>query len=91
MIATRAGVARFDGERWTSPPELAFPVNDLAVSRDGRLWLATARGIAVHDGRRVRRVDVRRGLLENEIGEIVVDDYGRLWARGARSLAVISP
>jgi hypothetical protein len=91
MIATRAGVARFDGERWTSPPELAFPVNDLAVSRDGRLWLATARGIAVYDGRRVRRVDVRRGLLENEIGEIVVDDYGRLWARGARSLAVISP
>jgi hypothetical protein len=91
MIATRAGVARFDGERWTSPPELAFPVNDLAVARDGRLWLATARGIAVYDGRRVRRVDVRRGLLENEIAEIVVDDYGRLWARGARSLAVISP
>jgi hypothetical protein len=91
MAATRAGIARYDGTRWTVPRELAFPVNDLAVARDGRLWLATTRGIAVYDGRRVRRVDVRRGLLENEISEVVVDDYGRLWARGARSLAMISP
>ena len=68
-----------------------FSSTAIAIGRDGRLWLATARGIAVYDGRRVRRVDVRRGLLENEIAEVVVDEYGRLWARGARSLAVVSP
>jgi len=90
-VATRAGVAQFDGTRWSMPRALAFPVNDLALDRDHRLWLATERGVVVYDGRKVRRVDRRRGLLENAITDVALDDYGRVWARGAQSLTIIAP
>jgi ligand-binding sensor domain-containing protein len=88
---TGAGVGAFDGERWTFPRELSFEVNDLALAPDGRLWMATDRGIALYDGSKVRRLDVRRGLLENEVLDVVVDDHGRVWARGAGSLTVVAP
>jgi hypothetical protein len=91
FVATGAGVGLFDGEAWSFPRELSFPVNDLAIARDGKLWMATERGVALYDGKKVRRVDVRRGLLENEILDVTLDEYGRVWARGAESLTVISP
>jgi len=91
FVATGAGVGQFDGARWMFPRELAFPVNDLVLGADGRLWLATDRGVAVVWDGRVRRVDVRRGLLENRIADVALDEYGRVWARGAASLTLITP
>jgi ligand-binding sensor domain-containing protein len=91
FVASRAGIGTFDGEHWAFPRELGFPVNDLAVAPDGRLWMGTERGIALFDGRRVRRVDVRRGLLENQILDVVIDELGRVWARGPQSVTLISP
>jgi hypothetical protein len=91
FAGTGAGVGEFDGDKWTFPRALRFAVNDLALARDGRLWLATDRGIGLYDGRRVRRLDVRRGLLENEIQDIALDAFGRVWARGPKSLTVIVP
>ena len=66
-------------------------VNDIEIARDSRLWMATDRGVAVFDGARVRRLDVRRGLLENQIEDLVIDHVGRLWLRGARGLTVVTP
>jgi ligand-binding sensor domain-containing protein len=91
FVATGAGVGLFDGEAWSFPRELSFQVNDLAIARDGKLWMATDRGIALYDGKKVKRLDVRRGLLENEIVDIAIDVYDRVWARGAESLTLINP
>jgi hypothetical protein len=91
FAATGAGVGEYDGDKWQFPKELAFPVNDLALAPDGRLWLATERGVALYDGKRVKRLDVRRGLIENEIEDVALDAFGRVWARGPGSITLISP
>lgn len=91
FVATNAGVGRFDGSAWQFPMQLAFEANDLAVTTGGQLWMATSRGVAVYDGAKVRRVDMRRGLVENDLLDIAVDRYDRIWARGPGSLTLISP
>ncbi len=58
---------------------------------DARLWMATERGIAIFDGRKVRRMDVRRGLVENTVLDVTIDELGRVWARGPRSLMMVTP
>ncbi len=90
-VASGQGIGRFDGERWTQPPMLRFPVNDIEIGRDGRLWMATDRGVAVYDGARVRRLDVRRGLLQNEVDDIALDHFGRVWVRGSEGITVVTP
>lgn len=91
FVATGSGVGQFDGEAWTFPRALGFAVNDLAIARDGKLWMATDRGMALYDGRKVKRLDTRRGLLENELADIAIDEHGRVWARGAESLTLVDP
>jgi len=91
FVATPSGVGTFDGERWRFPATLHWSVNDLDLADDGRLWMATERGIAIYDGKRVRRIDVRRGLVENDVRNVTIDEFGRVWARGPRSLTMITP
>lgn len=91
FVATSSGVARFDGSGWQFPLQLSFEANDLAVTAGGLLWMATARGVAIYDGSRVRRVDMRRGLVENDVLDLAVDRYDRIWARGPGSLTLIAP
>ena len=57
--------------------------------RVGRLWRATARGLIADEAGRVRRIDRHRGLLEEEVLELVIDEFDRVWARGRQGLAVI--
>jgi len=54
------------------------------------VWMATERGIAAWDGQKVRRVDTRRGLAENLVLDVAVDQFDRVWARGPGSLTLIS-
>jgi ligand-binding sensor domain-containing protein len=90
-LAAADGVATFDGARWAYPRLLAQEANDIEIGADGRLWLATDRGLAVYDGARLRRVDARRGLAENRIYDLAIDQFGRVWARGSQSLGIVSP
>ena len=48
------------------------------------------RGIAAWDGKKVCRVDTRRGLAENQVLDVEVDQFDRVWARGPSSLTLIS-
>jgi hypothetical protein len=89
-VATGAGAGIWDGKAWDFPAALRFDINDVVATRGGQLWMATDRGVAAYDGKKVRRIDLRRGLAENEIAEIVVDQFDRVWARGAGSLTMIS-
>lgn len=91
FTASDAGVGSYDGSAWTFPKMLRLPVNDVEMGPDGRLWLATNQGVAMFDGAKVRKLDTRRGLLQNEIDEIRIDAFGRIWARGSQGISIISP
>lgn len=90
IVATGAGAATWDGRGWEFPAALRFEINDVVATRNGQVWMATERGIAAWDGQKVRRVDMRRGLAENQILDVAVDQFDRVWARGVGSLTLIS-
>ena len=90
-LAAGHGVAAFDGDRWSYPRPLAIVADDIEIGPDGRLWMATERGLAVFDGARLRRLDARRGLVENRIRDVAVDHFGRVWLRGSQSLGIVTP
>ncbi len=90
IVGTGAGAGVWDGKGWDFPAALRFEINDVVATRSGQVWMATERGIAAWDGKRVRRVDTRRGLAENEVLDVVVDQFDRVWARGPGSLTLIS-
>jgi hypothetical protein len=90
IIATGAGAGVWNGAAWDFPAALRFEINDVVATRNGQVWMATERGVAAWDGKKVRRVDVLRGLAENEMLDIAVDQFDRVWARGPGSLTLIS-
>jgi hypothetical protein len=85
------GVGLFDGAAWSHPPRLAIDINDMALAADGRLWLATDRGLMIYDGARLRRFDSRRGLLEDDVVDLVIDRFERIWVRGPEGIALVVP
>ncbi len=90
VVATGAGAGVWDGKAWGFPAALRFEINDVVATRNGHVWMATERGIAAWDGKKVRRVDTRRGLAENSVLDVAVDQFDRVWARGPGSLTLIS-
>ncbi len=90
FVASGQGVGIFDGDRWSYPRGLRRSVNALELARDGRLWMATDRGLVVFDGAKVRRLDFRRGLLQNQIDDVVIDHFDRIWVRGSKGLTVVT-
>jgi hypothetical protein len=90
VIATGAGAGVWNGTAWDFPAALRFEINDVVATHNGQIWMATERGIAAWDGKKVRRVDKLRGLAENQIVDIAADQYDRIWARGPGSLTLIS-
>ena len=90
IVATRAGAAVWNGNGWDFPAALRFEINDVVATRNGQVWMATERGIAAWDGKKVRRVDVLRGLAENVVLDVAADQFDRVWARGPGSLTLVS-
>ena len=93
-IGTQAGLARFDGVRFTTftpENEPGLPgiwIHALHPARDGRLWVGTYKGVAVYDGRRfsvVPAVDPARwpGIDAHAFAE---DDRGRLWVAASEGV-----
>ncbi len=89
--ASSRGVGEWNGERWTFPQAMRTSINDLVIGQDGKLWLATDKGLGVYDGAKVRRLDTKRGLIENRILDVESDRYGRIWALSAQGLVLVSP
>ena len=90
VVATGAGAGIWDGKTWSFPAALRFDINDIVATKNGQVWMATERGIAAWDGQKVRRIDARRGLAENQVLDVAADQFDRVWARGPGSLTMIS-
>ncbi|HZH43657.1 MAG TPA: diguanylate cyclase [Lysobacter sp.] len=96
-VGTQAGVARFDGVRFTSftpDNEPALPavwIRALHAARDGRVWIGTYKGVAVHDGRRfaaVPTIDPQRwpGI---DVYAFAEDGRGTLWIAAAEGVFLL--
>lgn len=74
---------------------LSTAINDLAVDRQGYVWLATGDGLARYDGtgfKHWRRViGDPKTLPDNEVTLIHVDVHDRLWAATWFALSVLEP
>jgi ligand-binding sensor domain-containing protein len=66
-------------------------VRGITRGKDGRLWMATDRGVVAYDGQRTQRVDRRSGLLEERVEDIAVDHQGRVWARSRQGFSLVTP
>ncbi len=75
---------RFDGQAWTEvtePEELTSWVHGIAVADDGSLWVSTRfYGVLRFDGTTWTRYDVRDGLANNTVSQILQTADGSIWA-----------
>ncbi|KFN48894.1 ligand-binding sensor domain-containing diguanylate cyclase [Arenimonas composti] len=94
-VGTQAGLARFDGIRFVvhnpdnAPGLRGIWIHDLHADDDNRLWIATYRGVSVHDSRGFHAVPLRDGdpdrLLDTSdlqampSGEIMVAAPDGVW------------
>jgi ligand-binding sensor domain-containing protein len=70
-------------ERWGMDPR----INDLATTRDGHVWIATDRGLFMHDGRLFAPIDDPNGPGLGHVTALHVDREGALWVASSRALA----
>ncbi len=98
---TAAGPVR-DG--WSHVPRLirfgpehglSSTINDLAIDRQGYVWIATGDGLARYDGTKFRHwrriVGDPASLPDNEVTLVHVDVHDRLWAATWFALSVLDP
>ncbi len=85
-LATRGGLVRFDGARFStflagSVPGLeSSTTQDLLVDPDGSLWVATlGGGISHYRGGTFRSYTIRDGLPSDDIQSLYRDTRGVLW------------
>ncbi len=90
------GLARYDGHRVEAQTRAAERfhvdgrINDLAVTGRGgsqRLWIATDRGLFVHDGRRFTPVEDAAAPGRVHITSLDVAPDGALWVTSSRLLS----
>jgi ligand-binding sensor domain-containing protein/signal transduction histidine kinase len=85
-LATRSGLARFDGVRFStfrasSGQDLeSSTMQDLVIDPDGSLWIATlGGGIAHYQAGKFHSYTSRDGLPSDDIGSLYRDSQGTLW------------
>lgn len=87
-----AGVARFDGTKWTSYTTKDGLGGDyiytLVPDGEGRVWAGTNGGASWFDGTRWRTIDEAAGLRDNNVFSILFDQTGRRWFGSVKGLSV---
>ncbi len=86
-LGTQAGLARFDGVRFTRYTPDTHPglpgtsIQALRLARDGRLWLGTYKGAATWDGRRFTHVPAAGGARAPvlSVNALAEGADGRMW------------
>jgi len=86
-LATRRGLARFDGlaATWFSPqntPALrSWTINALSADRTGTLWISTDKGLTAYANGQFRHVDSTQ-IPATTTWEVVRDRRGTVWVAG---------
>jgi signal transduction histidine kinase/ligand-binding sensor domain-containing protein/CheY-like chemotaxis protein len=83
-IGTQQGVARVDGQEFTTfSPDAGWPtgrITDIFEDRDGHLWFATGHeGVLCYDGTSLTAFTTREGLPSNYVSAISQDSDGHMW------------
>jgi signal transduction histidine kinase/ligand-binding sensor domain-containing protein/DNA-binding response OmpR family regulator len=84
-LGTPAGLARFDGTRFTvfnkrnTPGLINNSITALAVLPDGTVWIGTSGGLAKMSGDRFSSFSAKEGLSAQEVSALCVSRMGHLW------------
>src|SRR5215469_11082465 len=85
-LATRVGLVRFDGVRFSTFKAgseqglVSSTTQDLVIDPDGSMWIATlGGGIAHYQEGKFRSYTVKDGLPSDEIASLYRDSGGTLW------------
>ena len=86
-VGTDAGLARFDGVKFTEVPlttsatNHAIAITALCEDSDGHLWIGTAQeGLFELSHGVIEHFTPARGLLDNSVTSLEADNNGRVWA-----------
>ncbi len=86
-LATAGGVARFDGQEFTSLTTAdglaGNSVTDIHRDADGVMWFGTRNGLSRYDprslGAKFTNYTTANGLINNSVGALLGDPTGALW------------
>jgi hypothetical protein len=88
--ATSEGLARFDGKAWRGDGG-DTRVAARAILRDARdrMWVATAKGLRVILPADAPSLRASATVVDGDVHDVTVDRFGRVWALGAASIALV--
>ncbi len=82
-IATRGGISRFDGQRFTTfGIKEGLPSNHVRCvleAKDGKIWIGTEKGLCVFDGQQFDIYDKAQGFTNSEAWTMMQDSKGNIW------------
>jgi ligand-binding sensor domain-containing protein len=92
-IATHKGTGIFDGQRWRFPKLGPFYLSASALGHDarGNSFIGTVKGIFCRGACAEGAIDSQRGLLDDLVRDVAVDDRGRVWVLTEKGISIVDP
>ncbi len=92
-VATRRGTGRFDGKRWHFQKLGAFYLPTSAIARDsvGHVFLGTDKGLYCLGPCSDDVLDQKRGLLDDTVQDLAVDERRRVWVLTKKGVSIVEP
>ena len=93
LVATGRGTGRFDGTRWTFTHMGAFyhPANALGHDDRGNVFIGTDKGLFCVGACAPDAIDARRGLLTDNVIDLMVDRRNRVWVLTEKGINIVEP